>query len=267
MTSQAIDLKALRARCIAVMDRHECIAFGLSGGKDSLAVLYLLQDQAHRFTAYHMDTGDLLPEVVEAVEQAKALCPNFVHIRGDVLAWHRANGLPSDLVRDQRGAAVAPSSGLRMVPRYDCCVANLMRPIWQRMVADGNTLVIRGTKAVDLPRLPVVSGQIVDGVEFLLPLQDWSHAEVFAYLRAEGVPISRVYEHMTNAPECARCPAWLGENRAAYLRQYHPALAADYRARLHAVWREIDPALQAAAAVMARLEATPTPATVEGPTP
>lgn len=254
-----IDLDALQARCIATLDRHQRIALGVSGGKDSLAVLYLLRDQMHRVTAYHMDTGDLLPEVAETIEHVKAMCPNFVHIRGDVMAWHREHGLPSDMVADYRNrdGIHPPRPGLRMVPRYDCCFANLMLPLWQRMMADGNTLVIRGTKTVDLPRLPVVDGQTVAGAEFLYPIQDWSHEAVFAYLRSVGAPIGRIYEHVANAPECARCPAWLGEKRAAYLTEYHPALAADYRTRLHAVWREIDPALVTLAEVMA----------LEGPTP
>lgn len=263
-----IDLEALRARCLAVLDRHQRIACCLSGGKDSLAVLYLLRDQMHRITVYHRDTGDLLPEVREAVEAVRPMCPNFVHLQGDVMAWQAEHGLPADLTRDySRRDGSTERHTFKTVPRYTCCVANLMRPLWDRIVADGNTLVIRGTKTVDLPHLPVGDGAVVDGIEFLLPLQDWSHDAVFAYLRAEGAPINRVYEHVTNAPECARCPGWLGERRAEYLLKYHPELAADYRLGLQAVWHELDPALQAAAAVMARLEAIPAPSPLEGPAP
>lgn len=248
MTIAAADLETIRAKCLTVLDRHQRVALCMSGGKDSLAVAYLLRDQLPRMTLYHRDTGDLLPEVAEVVEQVKGMAPRFVHLRGDVLAWQREHGLPSDVVPAGERAGGA---GVRLVSRYDCCASNLMMPLWERIVADGNTLVIRGTKTVDLPRLPVLDGQVVDGIEFLLPLQAWSHADVFAYLRSVGAPISRVYDHMTNAPECARCPAWLGENRADYLRAYHPALAAEYGVRLHAVFREIDPTLQTLAQVMA----------------
>lgn len=229
---------------LSALDRHERIALSLSGGKDSLACLYLLRPHLERITVYHLDTGDLLPEVREIVAEVRAMCPNFVHMQGDVIAWHRAAGLPTDLLpHSAEHLGQMMGEGMRLVSRYTCCHANLMAPLLKRIMADGNTLMIRGTKRVDMKRLPMASGDVVDGLELLLPLQEWSNAEVFELLRREGAPYCRIYDHVTNAPECARCPAWWGEKRAAYLRQYHPVLYAGYRARLLAVWAEIDPAL------------------------
>ena len=227
------------------LDRHSKIALSFSGGKDSLACIYLLRPHLDRITIFHNDTGDLLPEVMEVVEHVKAFAPHFVHIRGDVNAWIAENGLPTDLLPHSAhtiGGLMGEAS-TRLVPRYDCCWRNLMRPVHEAIKASGSTLVIRGTKRMDMKRLPMASGDVLDGIEVLLPLQEWSHQQVFDYLRAEGAPICRVYEAVTNAPECARCPAWLGEKRAAYLKQYHPALFADYRDRLRTVFAEIDPVL------------------------
>ena len=94
-----------------------------------------------------------------------------------------------------------------------------------------------------MPRLPVASGAVVDGVEYLYPLQVWTPQQVLDYLRAEGAPIARLYEHQHQAPDCATCSAWMSERRAAYLRQYHPVLFDEYRARVAAVVGEIAPAL------------------------
>jgi len=223
------------------LDRHERIALSVSGGKDSLAVAYLLRNEAHRITAYHLYTGDLLPEVMEIVEHLRGMFPHFVTVRTDAMAWIDAHGLPSDLIpHSQHGIGRSMGeAGTVLVSRYDCCSANLMQPMYERIKADGNTLIIRGTKAADMRRLPVASGESQDGIELWLPLQDWSHEAVFDYLRAVGAPICRVYEHVTNAPECSRCSAWWGEKRAAYLQQYHPALYADYRARMQLVLREL----------------------------
>ncbi len=223
---------------------HERIGLSFSGGKDSLACVYMLRDARllDRVTVYHNDTGDLLPEVRDIVEHVKGFAPRFVHLRGDVAGWIAANGLPSDLVPyTAHPFAATVGQGAPIVSRYDCCVANLMMPLWDRIVADGVTLLIRGTRRGDFPRLPVVSGETAAGVEFLYPLQDWSADDVFAYLRRVGAPICRVYEAGHQAPECARCTAWQNVGMGAYLRRYHPDLFNDYRARMNVVLGAVGP--------------------------
>ena len=226
---------------LSPLDRHERIALSVSGGKDSMAVLYLLRDYLPRVTAYHLDTGDLLPEMRQSVAHIRKMCPNFVHIQGDVGAWIDANGLPTDLLpySAHEVGAIAGQGNIKVTTRYHCCFNNLMRPVWERVKADGNTLLIRGTKRADLKRLPTSSGDVHDGIEIWHPIEDWSHDDVFAYLRLVGAPIPRVYSRMTNAPECARCSAWWGEGRAAYLKEFYPSLFADYSNRLRAVTGEI----------------------------
>jgi 3'-phosphoadenosine 5'-phosphosulfate sulfotransferase (PAPS reductase)/FAD synthetase len=223
---------------------HERIGLSFSGGKDSLTVAYILRDAGllDRVTVYHNDTGDLLPEVREIVEHVKGFAPHFVHLRQDVMQWIEANGLPSDLVPyTAHPLAGMVGQGGGIVSRYDCCYRNLMLPLWGRIKADGITLLIRGTRHGDFPRIPVLSGEIADGVEILNPIQDWSPDDVFAYLRRVGAPICRVYEAGHQAPECARCTAWQNVGMGAYLRQHHPGLFDDYRARMTVLLGEIGP--------------------------
>jgi phosphoadenosine phosphosulfate reductase len=224
-------------------DRHERGALAVSGGKDSLALVYLLRPYWDRLTLYHVDAGDLLPEVREIVDHVAGMVPDFRRIETNAAAWSAVAGLPSDLVptsSTQAGMAMGMSRQ-RIVDRMDCCAANRMLPMHERMLADGVTLAIRGTKRADLPRLPAVSGDTSLGYELWLPLQEWSHAEVFEYLRSVDAPICRVYEHQVNAPECACCPAWWSEGRAAYLSRYHPELYEKYQARLALVAAEVVP--------------------------
>lgn len=231
---------------LALLDKHERICLAFSGGKDSLACVYMLRGHLDRVLVIHNDTGDLLPEVMEVVEHVKAMCPNFLHIRGNVLEWQRENGLPSDLVPYSASdvGRMVGQERTKLVPRYTCCARNLMQPVHDAILSYRPTLVIRGTKAVDFPTLPIVSGAVADGIEYLHPLEGWSHAEVFEYLRREGAPICRIYEEGLQAPECSRCTAWLNVGQAAYLKRHHPDRLVQYRDRLHAVFRELEPMLK-----------------------
>lgn len=237
------------------LSRHERASLSFSGGKDSLACVYLLRDWLDRITVYHLDTGDLLPEVREVVDHVRGMAPHFVTVQTDARKWRRENGLPSDLVPYSQHpiGGYMGDARLRIVHRYECCGANLMAPLWARIKEDGHTLCIRGTKAVDMRRLTVRTGETHEGVEMWLPLQDWTHAEVFAFLKSQGAPLCRIYDHVTNSPECATCPAWWGEKRAAYLKRYHPELWAEYREGVALVMEEIGPSITALATEMRSL--------------
>jgi len=227
---------------ISPLPLHGNIALQFSGGKDSLALVHLFRNDWDRITVYHVDTGDLLPEVREIVDDVAAMVPRFVRISSDSRAWGAIHGLPSDLVPcTGTPPAILMGSPTRISGRYECCGHNLWLPMHARMVADGVTLAIRGTKRCDMAKLPAVSGDQTLGYELRLPIEDWSHDDVFAYLREVGAPICRVYESNVNAPECATCPAWWSEGRGAYLAKYHPDLHAAYRAKLAIVGAEIAP--------------------------
>jgi len=231
------------------LDRHEKIALSWSGGKDSTAVLHMLSDHLHRITVYTVDTGDLLPEMTEHIAMIAPMIPHFVRIDTNVARWQIEHGLPTDLLPYSQhpvGREMAESP-VKLVQRYDCCFANLMWPLYERVKADGNTLLIRGTKQIDMKRLPAGSGVAPDGVELWYPLLYWSHADVFAYLQEHRIPLPRLYNSVTNAPECARCTAWWHEGRGAYLAQHYPKLSADYQARLKVVAEEIGPSIDALA--------------------
>ena len=234
---------------LSPLDRHTKIAFSFSGGKDSTAVLHMLRHHLHRITTYHCDTGDLLPEMREHVASYEPLIPNLVRVNTNVAAWNVEHGLPTDLLphSQDRVGRMMGEHRIKLTSRYDCCVSNLMDPLWQRVKADGNTLLIRGSKAADMKRLPMRSGEVQDGIELFYPLQSWSHDDVFGYLREYGIQLPRLYHFMTNAPECARCTAWWKEGRGAYLAQFYPELAQHYQARLKLVAEEIGPSIDALA--------------------
>jgi 3'-phosphoadenosine 5'-phosphosulfate sulfotransferase (PAPS reductase)/FAD synthetase len=229
----------------AILDRHERIALSFSGGKDSIACLYLLRDRLDRIDVYHLNTGDFLPEMDEYVNLVEASVPRFVRVETNVAEWIAHNGLPSDLLPHSAHplGAMMGEPRTRLVPRYDCCWHNRMAPLFERMREDGITLVIRGTKGSDMNRLPAASGQRWMGMELWCPLQGWTNDQVFAFLALHKVKIPRLYAYVSEGPDCARCSAWWSEGRGAYLKQFYPELWREYDARLQVIIDEVAPTL------------------------
>lgn len=215
------------------------VALQFSGGKDSLACLYLLRPFLSDLTVYWCDTGDGCPETRAVVEALRERIPRFVEVQSDVRQWRRTHGFPTDLVPadhhwlgQQYGMSAFP-----LTNRFDCCMANLMIPLHDRMVADGVDVVIRGTKLCDTGRVPAEGRVPGAPYDVLLPVRDWSHAQVFAYLESVGAPRNAIYDHFKaiSAPECMGCTAWWGDGKAQYFLAQHPEQVDQYRANLQAL--------------------------------
>lgn len=217
-------------------------ALQFSGGKDSLACLYLLRDQLEHMTVYWCDTGDACPETVDIIEEVREWIPNFEVIHGDVKKWREFYGMPSDLVpaNSHPIGMLYQMSDCMISNRFDCCAANLMRPMHDRMMADGVDLVIRGTKLADTGHVPI-EGK-TDCYDVWLPIRDWSHADVFAYLEKVGAPYNALYRYFKgiSAPECLGCTAWWDDGKAAYLRERHPLQYVKYQDSLKRISRAIN---------------------------
>lgn len=217
-------------------DSHERIAFEFSGGKDSLATLHILSDHWDKMYVYWLNAGDAFPETLEIVEWVKAKVPNWIEVKSDVHAVIDQYGLPSDIVpcnSTALGRIIDGDHNVLIQQRYDCCARVVMNPLHEKVIADGNTLIIRGQKACD-KGVPVKGGT-VDGVEIWNPIVDWTDEEVFAYLKLHDLPISPVYGSMKTTPECMTCSAWWDDGRAAYMKQYHPEAYVRYQSRLEQI--------------------------------
>lgn len=90
----------------SALNRHKKVAVEVSGGRDSLACLYLLRPYWNRFWVYWLNSGDSFPEVVQLMERVRARVPHFVEIagrargpRGRVRSANRSSAIDSDPTR------------------------------------------------------------------------------------------------------------------------------------------------------------------------
>lgn len=218
-----------------IFSRHSKIALQFSGGRDSLACLYLLKPYWDRLTVYWCNTGAAYPETLALIAEVRAMVPHFAEIHGGQPAVIEQFGLPSDMVPVSAtpvGLAVNATGTVLMQDRYSCCIRSMNAPTHARMIEDGITLVIRGQKNADRLKAPMRSGHIEDGIEYLFPIEDWDTKQVMGYLEEQGASIPRFYEMMSNAPDCMTCSAYWEEGAGAYLKRYHHIEFKEYQRRL-----------------------------------
>ncbi|CAB4134778.1 CysH 3'-phosphoadenosine 5'-phosphosulfate sulfotransferase (PAPS reductase)/FAD synthetase and related enzymes [uncultured Caudovirales phage] len=220
-----------------IFDRHERIALQFSGGRDSLACLYLLRPYWDKLTVYWCDTGAAYPETVALMQQVRGMVPNFAVIEGRQPKVVAEFGIPSDIVPVNAtpiGRFVGGEVQL-IQDRYSCCIRSMIQPTLERMIADGITLIIRGQKSQDRLKSMVRSGDVHEGIEYWFPIEDWDMRKVMHFLSNEGAPIPRFYDVLNSMPDCMTCSAYWEEGAMAYLKRYHHKQFLDNRERLEII--------------------------------
>lgn len=215
-------------------------ALFFSGGKDSMACLLLSRSRLHEIHVIFSNTGMFLPEQMEMVEVGKSMCPNFHEIHADRTAQNERYGLPSEIVPIDCTDFGMKFTGLRnpKVQSYlQCCWTNLSEPCINRAKELGCTKVIRGQRNEEDHKGPVRNGQVVEGITFLHPIEDWSTQQVLDYLRVEMGELPEQYAYDHTSLDCSDCTAYLSHSseRVHLMRRKHPERYSEYMKRLRAL--------------------------------
>lgn len=207
-------------------------ALFFSGGKDSLACLYLYRDDPD-VVVVHVDTGSAFPHMADYVRDTVSGLGMRLHIARPETPcdqWQAENGFPADVVPWKYTPEMAwtvPGIGpARVVPVVTCCQRNLWAPSMQAVKDLGASIVIRGSKACD-HKVGVPDGYGENGVAFVSPLWNWSENEVLSYLDSVGAVLPPQYEEGGDSLDCWNCTAHMdigGPARFAYLRRHYPHL-------------------------------------------
>lgn len=223
-----------------IFANHRTVVLDFSGGKDSLALLYLCRPYWDRLIVSWANPGATLPEMAAYMARIRKMVPTFLETRGDQPTDIADNGWPVDVFpvfTSEQARGWTRKNGIVTRPFYECCATNLWMPMRRAALSVGADAVIRGQKDSDRMRARFVDGHVEDGITFYLPLANWSDADVFSYLRALGAELPPNYAHGATASfDCWNCTAY-GEHageRFAYLKDQHPLR-----------WVEIAPTIRA----------------------
>jgi len=220
-------------------DPTKC-ALQVSGGKDSLACLYLLRPHWDALTVMWCNSGAAFPETIEQMDRIRAMVPHFLEVKGNQPAHVELMGLPADVVPVRNtavGKEIQPNDDVLLQSSFDCCAASRWFPTHKAVIDLGATLIIRGQRKAEARRADITSGYTESGITVCLPIEDWSDQQVFDFLRRKGVEIPNYYEYTNKALDCWSCTAYMDEGRGLmrYMREKHPVLWRQYEPRLRQV--------------------------------
>lgn len=193
--------------------RHERAALQFSSGKDSAAVLWLLEPYWDQVDVVWMNPGNPYPETLEYMQEISEIVPRFICVMGNQPQDIKKNGWPADIVpmeSTEIGMVFKSEKTLRLRPFWECCSNNMWRPLEQFVKGSQYTGVIRGQKLADSLKGPTHSGTIHDGVEYFFPIDNWTDEQVFDFL-GDRVPPS--YKRgLKSSLDCMNCTAYMQEN-------------------------------------------------------
>lgn len=224
-------------------------ALQFSGGKDSLATLhwwgehYGLDDTVVMW----VNTGLAYPEVIECMERTVRAVPHFLEIKTDAEGDMRRHGYPSDVVpinstRLGKTLCVSADTGVTVQPWLSCCSHNLWEPLDEAVRRLKIYRVVRGQRIEETQKSPLRDGYVdpTTGIEYRMPIERWSTAEVFAYLRKHRIDIPSYYEREHTSRDCWSCTAFLWNGGAERIRSLPDERRSIVTSRLREIKRAVD---------------------------
>ena len=225
-----------------VFARHEKVALQFSGGQDSLCILYLMRPWWSELCVYWVNPGDPFPETVLLMQQIREMVPNFIEVSGRQKEVIEQDGWPSDVLPGlwtKAGQLVFGERPFKVQGRLDCCFRSLMLPLHERMVADGITCVIRGKRAEERDKTPTRDGSVVEGIETVYPIWEWTARQVMVFLNKQGVALPESYGYAGHSLDCMSCTAWWGEGLSWFLQAKYPERFREYSRRITLIKKAI----------------------------
>jgi len=215
-------------------------ALAFSGGKDSLAALFVNRRRLEEIVVLWVNTGKNYPEVMDTINAVRAMCPHFVEILSDRAGQNAYWGIPSDVVPTDwtREGQEATGAKPAMVQNYlKCCIENIGLVLLRYCSNHGIKELISGQRNADKRKSTSRDGDVVQGVTYRQPIADWSDAQVMEFLDRWMHPLPEHLDLKHSSMDCYDCTAYRADSadRVALMRERHPEMFAEYATRRDAL--------------------------------
>lgn len=215
------------------------IALAFSGGKDSWACLWLNKHRWSDIVVLWVNTGKNYPELLETINQARAMCPNFIELVVDRDGQNAFNGLPSDVVPvnwTRLGQSVTGEKPVMVQSYIQCCLENIGENLQKYCKDHGITRLIRGQRNDEGHKSSARDGSVIEGITYEQPIEDWTAQQVLDYVSAH-MPLPAHFKFKHSSMDCYDCTAFTADSvdRISYTKANHPMLYAEYETRNQAL--------------------------------
>ena len=205
-----MDFETKLADTLALLKKIEAqfspAVFAHSFGAEDMVLVDLIARHRLNIEAFSLDTGRLPPETYTLMAKSAAKYPALKVVvyfpdAAQVEAYVNRNGIN----------AFFDSVELRK----ECCRIRKLEPL-KRALA-GKKAWITGLRREQSPTRTDMAAQEFDsgnGLEKFNPLLEWTEKEVWAYIRANGVPYNELHDQHYPSIGCSPCtrPVAMGED-------------------------------------------------------
>lgn len=222
-----------------MFDKYKNPILMLSGGKDSVACLFKLKAELDNLIVVWVNTGKSFKETEDIINLIKPYTKHFVELRVNRDLQWEIYGWPADIINPLHTVEGHLYSGSQFKTQtpFNCCVMNIMLPVFKFAKEIGSTLLIKGQKNADGLKDKYKSGDMLEGITIWHPIEHWTDEQVLAAVE-EGLGfLPEHFKLKHSSLDCRDCTGFVEvtQDRIAYIKDNYPEDFTELRRKLNII--------------------------------